>query len=336
MSERIGVVGAGSWGTTLANLLARNGNAVTLWSFEEDVTAAIAETGENSVYLPGVALSDNLTATSELAEALEGVRMVLSVSPSQHVRRVMKDAAPHIPEDALVVSASKGIETSTLETMAEVLEEALPHTRARRHCFLSGPSFAAEVAREHPTAVTVASRDPAAARRAQELFQADYFRVYTSHDVTGVELGGALKNVMALAAGMVAGLGFGHNTMAALITRGLAELTRLALTMGASERTLAGLSGMGDLILTCTGDLSRNRTVGVELGKGRTLNEVLGEMRMVAEGVETTRATHELAQREGIDMPIVAQVHAVLFEERAPAEAVKTLMLREPKAEFWG
>lgn len=335
MSERIGVVGAGSWGTTLANLLAGNGHEVVMWSFEEDVTAAIEGSGQNTVYLPGVDLSPNLTATSDLAAAMEGSDVVLSVSPSQHVRGVMKQAAPHIRDDALIVSASKGIETRTLETMAEVLEEALPATRHRQHCFLSGPSFAAEVAREHPTAVTVASRDSHAARRAQELFQAEYFRVYTSHDVTGVELGGALKNVMALAAGMVAGLGFGHNTMAALITRGLAELTRLSLAMGASERTLSGLSGMGDLILTCTGDLSRNRTVGVELGKGRTLTEVLGEMRMVAEGVETTRATHELARREEIDMPIVAQVHAVLFEERSPAEAVRTLMLREPKAEFW-
>jgi glycerol-3-phosphate dehydrogenase (NAD(P)+) len=335
MSERIGVVGAGSWGTTLANLLAKNGNAVRLWSFEEDVTEAIRGTGQNTVYLPDIELSENLAATSDLEEAVSGADVVLSVSPSQHVRGVMKAAAPHVRDDALIVSASKGIETSTLETMADVLEEALPGTRPRRHCFLSGPSFAAEVSREHPTAVTVASRDRNAARRAQELFQADYFRVYTSHDVTGVELGGALKNVMALAAGMVAGLGFGHNTMAALITRGLAELTRLALAMGASERTLAGLSGMGDLILTCTGDLSRNRQVGVELGKGRSLDEVLSEMRMVAEGVETTRATHELAQREGIDMPIVAEVHAVLFEGRSPADAVRTLMQREPKPEFW-
>ncbi len=335
MSERIGVIGAGSWGTTLANLLAKNGHEVRLWSYEKDVTEAVESSGQNSVYLPGVDLSPNLTATSDLAAAVDDAGVVLSVSPSQHVRGVMKQAAPHVRKDALVVSASKGIETSTLETMAEVLEEALPATRSRRHCFLSGPSFAAEVAREHPTAVTVASRDHDAARRAQELFQAEYFRVYTSHDVIGVELGGALKNVMALAAGMVAGLGFGHNTMAALITRGLAELTRLSLAMGASERTLAGLSGMGDLILTCTGDLSRNRTVGVELGKGRTLKEVLGEMRMVAEGVETTRATHELAQRQGIDMPIVAQVHGVLFEDRSPAEAVRELMLRDPKPEFW-
>ncbi|MEJ2501951.1 MAG: NAD(P)-dependent glycerol-3-phosphate dehydrogenase [Gemmatimonadota bacterium] len=335
MSERIAVVGAGSWGTTLANLLAKKGHEVRLWSFEEDVTEAINAEGRNTVYLPEIELSANLTGTSDLQGAVTDAGVIVSVSPSQHVRGVLREAESRIDADALVVSASKGIETTTLETMADVLEESLPRTRARQHCFLSGPSFAVEVAREHPTAVTVASRDRVAARRVQELFQADYFRVYTSHDVTGVELGGALKNVMALAAGMVAGLGFGHNTMAALITRGLAELTRLALAMGASERTLAGLSGMGDLILTCTGDLSRNRSVGYELGSGRTLEEVLKEMRMVAEGVETTRAAHELAQREGIDMPIVAEVHAVLFEGRSPDEAVRKLMLREPKPEFW-
>jgi glycerol-3-phosphate dehydrogenase (NAD(P)+) len=333
--NRIAVVGAGSWGTTLANLLAKKGMEVRLWSYEDDVTRAINETGRNEAYLPGIDLVEDLTATSRLETAVSGAEFVVSVSPSQHVRRVMGGAASCLDPEALVISASKGIETSTLETMAEVLEDALPQARARRFCFLSGPSFAAEVSREHPTAVTVASRDSDAARRAQELFQTDYFRVYTSHDVIGVELGGALKNVMALAAGMVAGLGFGHNTMAALITRGLAELTRLSLAMGASERTLAGLSGMGDLILTCTGELSRNRTVGYKLGKGGSLDEVLGSMRSVAEGVETTRAARELAVREGIDMPIVAEVHGVLFEGRSPAEAVRTLMLREPKPEFW-
>lgn len=335
MTESVAVIGAGSWGTTLANLLAKEGHDVRLWSFEEDVTRAIGENGRNTVYLPEIELSEELSATSDMAEAVRGAGVVLSVSPSQHVRGVMSEAAEGIDPHALMVSASKGIETRTLETMADVLEDALPHMKARRFSFLSGPSFAAEVAREHPTAVTVASRDTDAAEQVQDLFQTEYFRVYTSHDVTGVELGGALKNVMALAAGMVAGLGFGHNTMAALITRGLVELTRLALALGASERTLAGLSGMGDLILTCTGDLSRNRTVGVELGKGRSLDEILSSMRMVAEGVETTRAAHELADREGIEMPIVAQVHAVLFEGREPAAAVRELMLRDPKPEFW-
>jgi glycerol-3-phosphate dehydrogenase (NAD(P)+) len=335
MSERIGVVGAGSWGTTLANLLAKKGHAVRLWSFEEDVTEAINGTGENSVYLAGVALDERLTATSDLAEAMADADVVLSVSPSQHVRTVMAEASRSMRGDALVVSASKGIETRSLETMAEVLAEVLPPGLRNRVCFLSGPSFATEVSLEQPTAVTVAGGDAVAALRAQELFQTDYLRVYTSDDVMGVELGGALKNVMALAAGMAAGLGLGHNTRAALITRGLAEMSRLGAALGARPQTFAGLAGMGDLILTCTGELSRNRTVGFALGQGRQLDEVLGEMRMVAEGVETTRAAHALAEREGIEMPIVAEVHAVLFQGRPVDEAVRNLMLRDPKPEVW-
>jgi glycerol-3-phosphate dehydrogenase (NAD(P)+) len=335
MSERVGVVGAGSWGTTLANLLAKKGMEVRLWSFEDDVTAAINEQAENTVYLPGVSLDGNLRATSSLVETVSGADVVVSVSPSQHVRRVMAEAAGAVRDDVLVVSASKGIETRSLETMNEVLEEVLPAPLHRGLCFLSGPSFATEVSQEHPTAVTVACRETAAARRAQELFQTDYFRVYTSHDVMGVELGGALKNVMALAAGMAAGLGLGHNTRAALITRGLAEMSRLGVALGANPLTFAGLAGMGDLILTCTGELSRNRSVGYALGQGRSLEAVLGEMRMVAEGVETSRAAHALAEREGIEMPIVAEVHAVLFEGRSPADAVRNLMLREPKPELW-
>lgn len=335
MSESVAVVGAGSWGTTLANLLAKKGHRVRLWSFESEVTEAINEARENTVYLPDVRLDDNLTATSSVGEAVEGADVVVSVSPSQHVRGVMGEAGESMSRDALLVSASKGIETKTLETMAEVLEDVLPTGMHRATCYLSGPSFAAEVSREHPTAVTIAGRDTGAARRAQALFQTDYFRVYTSHDVIGVELGGALKNVMALAAGMATGLGFGHNTRAALITRGLAEMSRLGSTLGANPLTFMGLAGMGDLILTCTGDLSRNRSVGVALGEGRTLTEVLSEMRMVAEGVETSRAAHALAQREEVEMPIVDEVHAVLFEERAPEAAVRNLMEREPKAELW-
>ena len=332
--ERVAVAGAGSWGTTLANLLAKKGHPVVLWSFEDEVTNAVNDTGMNTVYLPDVRLSENLRATSSLAEAVEGADVVVSVSPSQHVRTIMRRAARVMHRDALVVSASKGIETSTLETMAEVLEDVLPEGTHRSTCFLSGPSFATEVAREHPTAVTIAARDTDAARRAQALFQTDYFRVYTSHDVIGVELGGSLKNVMALAAGMVSGLGFGHNTRAAMITRGLAEMSRLGTALGANPLTFMGLAGMGDLILTCTGELSRNRNVGFALGQGRRLADVLGEMRMVAEGVETSRAAHALAQREGIEMPIVAEVHAVLFEDRSPRDAVVNLMQREPKAEI--
>lgn len=332
--EKVTVIGAGSWGTTLANLLAKKGHAVTLWAYEADVAAAIEERRENPTFLPGIALDARLRATSDLAAAVSDAGVVVVVSPSQHVRRVMGDAARHLPDHALVVSASKGIETTTLKTMAEVLAEALPGAVGRT-CFLSGPSFALEVAQEMPTAVTVAAEDEAIARRAQELFQTEYFRVYTTDDVRGVELGGALKNVIALAAGMVVGLGFGHNTMAALITRGLAEMSRLGIALGAEPLTFAGLAGMGDLILTCTGALSRNRRVGMLLGEGRSLDEILAEMKMVAEGVATTRAAYALAEREGVEMPILAEVHAVLFEGRHPREAVENLMTREPKAELW-
>lgn len=335
MSERIGVVGAGSWGTALANLLAKKGHAVTVWSFESDVADAINREHRNSGYLTEVPLDPRLRATSSLEEAVADAACVLSVSPAQHVRRVMADAAKSMRADAVVVGASKGIETETLKTMAQVHAEVLPAEAAARACFLSGPSFALEVAQEQPTAVTIASHDDDAAARAQQIFQTPYFRCYTSTDVVGVELGGALKNVIAVAAGMAVGLGLGHNAAAALITRGLAEITRLGVKLGANPLTLAGLAGMGDLILTCTGGLSRNRHVGVELGRGRALDEVLAEMTMIAEGVPTTRAAHALALRADIEMPIVAEVHAVLFEGRTAAEAVENLMLREPKPELW-
>ncbi|HUG02228.1 MAG TPA: NAD(P)H-dependent glycerol-3-phosphate dehydrogenase [Longimicrobiales bacterium] len=331
----VGVVGAGSWGTALALVLARKGHDVSLWSYEEDVAEAVNRQRENTVYLPGVALPPRLVATTDLEEAVAGAPVVVSVSPSQHVARVMSEAAASLSPSALVVSASKGIETATLRTMAEVLDAVLPPAPAHSASFLSGPSFAVEVAREVPTAVTVASADQAAAARVQELFQTSYFRVYTVPDVTGVELGGALKNVIAIASGMAVGLGLGHNTQAALITRGLAEIARLGTALGADPLTFSGLAGMGDLILTCTGGPSRNRGVGIELGKGRALEDILGDMRMVAEGVETTRAAARLAAREGIEMPIVEEVHAVLFEGRSPTEAVRNLMLRDPKPERW-
>jgi glycerol-3-phosphate dehydrogenase (NAD(P)+) len=335
MSERIGVVGAGSWGTSLANLLAKKGCDVTVWSFEADVAEAINAGHRNSRYLTDIPLAPSLRATTDLAEAVRDAAFVVSVSPAQHVRAVMAGAADALRDDAIVVGASKGIETESLKTMAQVHAEVLPTRAASRACFLSGPSFALEVAREQPTAVTIASHDTGAAEAAQAIFQTPYFRCYTSTDVMGVELGGALKNVIAVAAGMAVGLGLGHNATAALITRGLAEITRLGVRLGANPLTLAGLAGMGDLILTCTGGLSRNRHVGVELGKGRALADVLGEMTMVAEGVQTTRAAHALALRAGIEMPIVAEVHAVLFEGRTAAAAVENLMMREPKAELW-
>jgi glycerol-3-phosphate dehydrogenase (NAD(P)+) len=331
--SRVAVVGAGSWGTALADLLSRRGHDVVLWAYEGEVAASIRERHVNALYLRDVPLHEALDATTDLAEAVAGRELVVSVSPAQHVRRVMAGAAAQLAEGALVVSASKGIETRTLATMEEVLQDVLPaHARL---AFLSGPSFAVEVVRQLATAVTVASRDEDAAAQAQAAFQTSYFRVYTSDDVIGVELGGALKNVIAVGTGMAVGLGLGHNATAALITRGLAEIARLGVAHGANPLTLSGLAGMGDLILTCTGELSRNRQVGVELGRGRTIEEILAGMTMVAEGVETTRAALALARRDGIEMPIVEQVHAVLFEGRTAAEALETLMSREPKAEIW-
>lgn len=331
----VGVVGAGSWGTTLANLLAKQGHVVRLWALEPDVVDAINARHENPRYLEGVSLDPRLFATNGLEEAVADAEFVVSVSPAQHARAVMERAAGAMRGGTRIVSASKGIERTTLYTMAEVLDEVVPSHAGPAASFLSGPSFALEVAREEPTAVTVASKDADAALRVQALFQTSYFRVYTTDDVVGVELGGALKNVIAIAAGMVAGLGLGHNTTAALVTRGLAEIARLAEARGADRLTLSGLAGMGDLILTCTGGLSRNRHVGHELGHGRTIDEILADMDMVAEGVDTTRAAHALARREGIEMPIVEEVHAVLFDGRNAAEALENLMTREPKPEVW-
>jgi glycerol-3-phosphate dehydrogenase (NAD(P)+) len=333
---RVAVVGAGSWGTALANVLAKKGIETILWSHEREVAEAIEREHRNPRYLSEIPLDPRLRATFELTAAVEGADVVVSVSPSHVVRDVLGSAAPHLRGDALVVSASKGIEVETLKPMDGVLADVLPPAIAHRAAFLSGPSFALEVGQEYPTAVTMASRDEDAARAAQELFQTDYFRVYTNADVTGVEIGGALKNVIAIASGVVDGLGFGHNTRAALITRGLAEMTRLGVALGADPLTFSGLAGMGDLILTCTGALSRNRSVGVELGRGRSLEEILGGMTMVAEGVRTTRSARDLARRVGVEMPIVEEVYALLYEGRPAREAVENLMLRAPKAERWG
>ncbi|HEX2077966.1 MAG TPA: NAD(P)H-dependent glycerol-3-phosphate dehydrogenase [Longimicrobium sp.] len=335
MTARAAVIGAGSWGTALANLLAGKGMPTTVWSYEPEVADDINHAHENRKYLDGIALDGSLRATAEMAEALEGADLVVAVSPSHTMRGVMAQAAPHIEDGALVVSASKGIENQSLKMMDAVLADVLPPSVTRTACFLSGPSFAREVGLGHPTAVTVASEDHDAAQRAQAAFQTRSFRVYTTHDVRGVELGGSVKNVIAIAAGVVEGLGFGYNTQAALITRGLAEIMRLGAALGAQPQTLAGLAGIGDLILTCTGGLSRNRTVGVELGKGRPLEEILAGMHMVAEGVRTARSTRDLARREGVEMPIVEAVHAMLFEGLDARGAVEQLMLREPKPEQW-
>ncbi|HEX8392706.1 MAG TPA: NAD(P)H-dependent glycerol-3-phosphate dehydrogenase [Longimicrobium sp.] len=336
MTSRAAVVGAGSWGTALANLLAGKGIDTVVWSFEPDVADAINHGHANSKYLDGISLAPSLRATTDMAEAMRGADLVLSVSPSHVVRQVMAQAAPHMADGVLLVSASKGIENESLMTMDGVLADVLPPSVSDSACFLSGPSFALEVGKGFPTAVTIASKNQDAANRAQAAFQTSVFRVYTSSDVAGVELGGSVKNVIAIAAGVVEGMGFGFNTQAALITRGLAEITRLGQAMGADPRTLAGLAGIGDLMLTCMGGLSRNRTVGVELGRGRSLDDILGGMVMVAEGVRTARSARDLAHRTGVEMPIVEAVHDMLFAGLDPRRAVEQLMLREPKAEHWG
>lgn len=329
------VVGAGSWGTALALVLHGNGHHVSLWSHEAEVVDTIRERGENRIYLPGVPVPGGLAVTSSLEEGLAGAELVLSVSPAQFVHDVMGRAAPFLRPDAMVVSASKGLEISTRRRMDQVLDDLLPASIMENFCVLSGPSFAAEVARGIPTAVVVASRSGPARLRVQELFSSERFRVYTNSDVVGVELGGALKNVIALAAGVAAGLGFGHNTLAALMTRGLAEITRLGVALGAERETFAGLAGMGDLVLTCTGELSRNRTVGTRLGRGEGIEEILAEMRAVAEGVRTAPAVRALAGEFRVEMPIVEEVNAILEGTRRPLDAVTNLMLRDPKPEGW-
>ncbi len=333
MVMKIGVIGAGSWGTTLADLLAKKGYPVTLWAYEKDLVERMSRTRINDLYLPDVTLAEQLSFTADLAAVAAGKDLLLLVPPSQVMRAVMQQAAPHVPPGALLVSASKGIENDTLQPMAEVLTGVFGQQVAQRLAFLSGPSFAREVAAGMPTAVAVASVNPAVAEQVQEVFSTDCFRVYRNDDVVGVELGGALKNVIALAAGVADGLGFGHNTRAALITRGLAEITRLGVAMGAKPATFAGLAGMGDLVLTCTGDLSRNRTVGMELGRGRRLEDILGSMTMVAEGVKTTLSAYQLAVRIGVEVPIIEQMYRVLYEAKEPRRAVTDLMQRELKAE---
>jgi glycerol-3-phosphate dehydrogenase (NAD(P)+) len=325
---RIAVLGAGSWGTTLAHHLARRGLAVRLWAFEPEVAAAIARDGENPLYLPGVALDRGVAPVTEIPAALAGADLALFVTPSHVARAVLAAAAPHLPPGCVVVVASKGIETDTLTTMDGVFAAGLAPAGGRPLAFLSGPSFAREVAAGLPTAITAASHEPAAARRVQELFSTPTFRVYTSDDVTGVELGGALKNVIAIAAGICDGLGLGHNARSALITRGLAEMTRLGVALGARRETFAGLAGLGDLVLTCTGDLSRNRTLGQALAAGRSLAEIQASTRTVAEGVRTTAAAVRLARRHGVEMPIAEQTHRVLYEGIAPRAALHELMTR--------
>jgi glycerol-3-phosphate dehydrogenase (NAD(P)+) len=331
----IAVLGAGSWGTALGHVLARNGHQPVLWSHDPEVAEEIRATRRNARYLPGVELHPGVSATGEMARCLDGAEVVVCATPSHAVREVLEAARERLPAGALLISGSKGIEIATGSRMSEVVAAVLGGDRADALVVLSGPSFALELARGLPTAVAAASRSMERAAECQELFQNDHFRIYTGHDVVGTELGGALKNVMALAAGISDGLRLGTNARAALLTRGLAEIVRLALALGAEEHTLSGLAGVGDLILTCTGDLSRNRRAGLAIGQGSSLREALDEVRMVVEGVPTTRAAHELSLRHGVEMPIVRAVYSILFEDVGPREALAELMAREPKPERW-
>jgi glycerol-3-phosphate dehydrogenase (NAD(P)+) len=337
MSE-IAVIGAGAWGTALAIVLGRREtHRVRLWAHEEEVSETIARQRVNEKFLPGQQIPGCVTPCNDLATALESAAIVVSVMPSQHCRRLFEQMRPHLSNQTMIVSATKGLEENSLLRMTEVIAQvvktsALP---APRIGALSGPSFALEAARGDPTAITIASQDKELARVVQQEFSHASFRVYTNEDPIGVELGGALKNTIAIAAGVCAGLGLGHNSVAALITRGLAEMTRLVVACGGKAETMAGLAGLGDLVLTCTGGLSRNRSVGVELGRGRQLPEILAAMHgMVAEGIFTTTAAVGLARARGVEMPITEQMHAILHEGKAPREAIYELMTRSSKSEM--
>jgi glycerol-3-phosphate dehydrogenase (NAD(P)+) len=331
--NNVTVIGAGSWGSALAIHLARAGHAVRLWAYEPEVVSAVNQDHVNPIYLPGFDFPEKVVGYNDIAESLGHAQVVVMVVPSHVFRQVLSQAAPHLPEDVAIVSCAKGIEADTGFTMCEVSEDVLPKEYHRSLCCLSGPSFAKEVAAAAPTAVTVASRSARKAQLVQHTFATPLFRVYTSPDIIGVELGGAVKNPLAIAAGMVSGLGLGHNTSAALITRGLAEMTRLSLAKGGQMATLSGLAGLGDLVLTCTGDLSRNRTVGYRLGQGETIKQITDSMKMVAEGVINTKTVRDLAQEAGVEMPITQSVYGVIYENKPPQEALHELMTRTLRAE---
>ncbi len=335
--SRIAVIGAGAWGTALAIALGRkNTHNVHLWAYEKEVVESVRERHTNEVFLAGAPIPHTVTATNDLGEALDGAEIVLSVMPSHHARRVYTQMKPYLKPHMVFVSATKGIENETLLRITEVIREVLQSNGgfAPKLAALSGPSFAKEVAKGDPTAITVASADHDFAQMIQREFSDPNFRVYSNDDPVGVELGGALKNIIAIAAGVVDGLGLGYNTAAALITRGLAEITRLTIACGGRLETMAGLAGLGDLVLTCTGGLSRNRTVGVELGKGRKLDEIIAGMHgMVAEGVLTTNAAVGLAKKMVVEMPITEQMHAILQHGKAPKDAIRELMTRPSTSE---
>jgi glycerol-3-phosphate dehydrogenase (NAD(P)+) len=334
--SRIAVMGSGAWGTAIAISLARRGgHHVALWSFAQEVADTMRTDRENRAFLPGFRLPEAIHVTEHAAEALDGADIIVNVTPSEFARASLQGFAPHLRPHQLLVSATKGIEDRTFLRMSQVIAEVLTAHGLQLSCgALSGPSFAQEVAAGAPTAITIASDDADLAARVQREFSSNSLRLYTNDDIVGVELGGSLKNVIAIAAGIVAGLGLGFNSNAALITRGIAEMTRLAVACGGRKETLAGLSGLGDLVLTCTGSLSRNRTVGMELGKGRGLEEILAGLEgKVAEGVRTTSAALGLARRHGVEMPIAEQMEAILMHGQPPEQAIQELMLRPGRDE---
>lgn len=333
-SYRIGCVGAGSWGTAIADLLACKGFHTHLWVFEKEVKDHIEQFRENELYLPGHQLSSNLSATNDLADVVSNKHLVVIVVPSHVMRNVTQQMAGHLSAGTIIASASKGIEQKTHLTMSGVIKENIPEVEADRLAVISGPSFAKEVAQKMPTTVTVACQNAEVAARIQHVFATPYFRVYTSEDIVGVELGGSVKNVIAIASGILDGLGMGLNTRAALITRGMTEIRRLGLYLGANPRTFTGLAGFGDLVLTCTGNLSRNYTVGIQLGKGKKLQQILAEMHMVAEGIKTAKSVYNFSRQLGVEMPICHEIYHILYEDLAPKEAVYRLMTRTLKQEL--
>ena len=328
--KNLAIIGGGSWGTALAIVLAPRFSRVNLWVYEEDLAARMGDTRINDVYLPDCPIPTNVDITADLKSALDGAEIVLGVMPSHLARGLYRRMLPWLNESAVLVSATKGLENHSLQRTTEVIREMTGSTRV---AVISGPSFAREVARFEPTEVVAASAGPGVAATVQAAFSGPTFRVYTSSDPIGVEIGGSIKNVVAIGAGVLHGMGLGHNAMAALITRGLAEMTRLAVAMGGQAQTLAGLAGLGDLVLTCTGDLSRNRTVGIELARGRKLDEIVSSMKMVAEGVKTTDAAVDLARRYSVEMPIAAQMFQMLHAGASPQEAIRRLMERSLKGE---
>jgi glycerol-3-phosphate dehydrogenase (NAD(P)+) len=331
--KRLAIIGAGSWGTALAIVLAPRFPALRLWVYEADLGSRIRETRENDIYLPGYPLPGHVEVSSELAVALDGAEVVLSVMPSHLVRAIYHQMLPFLHDSMVFVSATKGLENGSLLRTSEVIREVLQTRMTPRVAVISGPTFAREVAHFEPTALVVASPDAALTESVQAAFSGPTFRLYTSLDPIGVEIGGSIKNVVAIGAGVLHGMGLGYNASAALITRGLAEMTRLAVAMGGRAQTLAGLAGLGDLVLTCTGDLSRNRTVGVELAHGRKLDEIVSSMRMVAEGIKTTNAAVDLARRCSVEMPISEQMFQMLHFGVSPRLAIQRLMERSLKGE---